>query len=256
MNDPTQPSLEEAQPSLEEAQPSLEEVQRALEDVRRIRGLLDSSRHSHLLRRIFRPALLFGLVSGPAIAIFAGLMEWVHQQAAAEVWGIPKAELLWILGGGCFLVNSVAKMVFFRVAAQREGYGLGRVIRKVYRADYLRLFVPMALFSAISCVAVARLGAPEQMAGILTMTLGAMWVMLPLVLPLPESPVVGWFLLLGGALSMFVLPGLPFLKIAVLWGVGISVLMPLGHWVSGDPARSASALPGVEPGATPSSDQE
>lgn len=222
--------------------PSLEEVQHALEDVRRIRTLLDTSRRSSALRRVFRPVMLFGFFLGPVLALFALFLEWVSHRPGTTLWGLGKAELMWIAGGAWMLVNGVVKMVVFRVSARREGFSLGAFMKRIYRADYLRLLVPLGIFSALLCVVVSRLEAPGMITGILFLTFGLLWVMLPLALPIPESPVLGWFFVVGGALALFVLPSYPFLKAAVLGGLGFGVIMPLGYWATADAVESGEAV--------------
>jgi len=224
-----------------ETHPSLNELQRALEDVRRIRRTLDAGRQGAVVRRIFRPVFLFGFFFGPTMAAFALAMEWVLHQPGPEVFGLPKADLLWLLGGGCLLVMAVVKMLVFGLAARREGYGFGEFLRRAYSADLLRIAVPLILLCAACSAMVAQLGAPEKIAGIAVMSYGAIWLMMPLALPLPDNRVLGWFFLVTGAFGIFVLTEYPFLKLAAVFGLGFGVLMPLGHWAADSREKAAVA---------------
>lgn len=224
-----------------DAHPNLNEIQRALEDVRRIRRTLDAGRQGAVLRRIFRPVFLLGFFFGPTMAAFALAMEWVLHQPDPEVFGLPKTDLLWLLGGGCLLVMAVVKLFVFRLAARREGYDFGEFLQRTYSADLLRIAIPLILLCAACSVMAAHLGAPERIAGIAVMGYGVIWLMMPLALPLPDNRVLGWFFLLAGAFGIFVLTEYPFLKLAAVFGLGFGVLMPLGHWAADSREKAAVA---------------
>jgi hypothetical protein len=199
-----------------------------------------------VLRRIFRPLFLLGIFYGPIIALFGGVMDWVYQEPGLRVWGLPKAELLWLLGLGCLLFAGVVKMLVFRLSARREGYSLGSFLRRVYTLDYLRVVASVTLLAIILSVLVAHLGQAGMIAGVVTMCFGLLWVLMPLALPLPESSFLGWFFLLGGGLAPFIFPERPFLVLALIWGIGCSALMPLAYFQRAAAAGDGKAGCGSE----------
>jgi hypothetical protein len=196
----------------------------ALEEVRLIRELLQRSEGSPSLRRVLRPLLALGLVFGPVMAVFAGVAQWAIDSGRPEILGVDRTVFLWLLGLISIVGAGALKLVVALPRARQEGLDLAGLVLRTYRPVYLRVALPTVILAGVAVVAVCQAGASHAVAGIVTAAVGAVMLGIPLVVPMPAMTVCGLLLLGGGAASAFVLPGFPFYKIAVVWGIAFTVL--------------------------------
>ncbi len=199
-----------------------EDLQAALKDIRLIRELVDRTRESHPIRLILRPHLNLFIISGPIMAIYGIGSQLILDAAEVTIWGLPKNILLLIMGGMTALLFGVLHAVLLYPIFKKKGaHEYFRIIRKGYYVDYSRIVLPISSLAGAACLIAVLPGNPHQIVGLVTAAVGAIWIAMPLALPLPEISRGGVFFLITGIIAIFVWPEYPFFKLAAIWGLGL-----------------------------------
>ncbi len=196
------------------------DLQDAIEDIRLIRELVDRTRGSHPIRQILRPHLNFFMIIGPIMAIYGIGSQLILDAANVIILGLPKNIILLIIGGITALLLSILKVALFSPIFGFDAHEYIRNWRKVVTVDYFRIVLPISSLAGAACLIAIITGNPHQIVGLITAAIGAIWIAMPLALPLPEISRGGVFLLITGIIAIFVWPEYPFFKLAAIWGLG------------------------------------
>ncbi len=213
-----------------------EELETALANVRMIREVMDKVRLSHPVRDMMRPLLLLGLWFMPVFVLYGVVCQWLLDQPTEQLWGQPKATWIWSASFVLFSFAGFAKYYVSRPEMNRHGYDYLSFLRRILVGDgYLRIMFGVLALMGASIALVIQAGLSHQIPSLAIIGSGAIMVMLPLALPLPELTGTGVFLIFAGLFSMFVFPTYPFYKISVLFGLfnllvglqGLKIAVPL-----------------------------
>ncbi len=198
-----------------------EDLQAALKDIRLIRELVDRTRGSHPIRQILRPHLIIYILSGPIMAIYGIGSQLILNAEKVTIWGLSKTILLLIIGGITALLIFVLHVVLLSPIFENNAYKFFRILKKINAIDYSRIVLPISSLTGAACLIAIITGNPHQIAGLITAAIGAIYIAMPLALPLPEVSRGGVFLLVTGIMAIFVWPEYPFFKLAAIWGLGL-----------------------------------
>lgn len=197
--------------------PLSKDLQEALEDVRQIREVMDKVRLSHPVRQVFRPLMLLGFWGAPLFFSYGWAAQWIYSRSS--VLGISRTAALWALSIAVLVSFGIAKQILFYRSTRSGGYHPLRFLRRILLIDgYGRVIFAMAGLTSFSIAFAVSIGRPEDAVGFLMMGAGAIFLIAPLAIPIPEISIAGFFGLLAGGISLFVLPGYPFAKFAILMG--------------------------------------
>ncbi|MCK6512430.1 hypothetical protein L6R29_21070 [Myxococcota bacterium] len=197
-----------------------EELETALANVRMIREVMDKVRLSHPVREMMRPLLLLGLWFMPVFVLYGVVCQWLLDQPVAQLWGQPKSTWIWSASFLLFSFAGYAKYYVSRPEMNRHGYDYLSFLKRILVGDgYLRIVFGVLALLGASIALVVQAGLSHQIPGLFVIGTGAIMLMLPLALPLPELTGTGVFLIFAGIFSLFVFPTYPFYKISVLFGL-------------------------------------
>lgn len=204
-----------------------EELEAALEDVRQVRSYVDRLRMSHPIRGVIQPLNRLALALAPIFMVFGIGMQWLLDSPMSSLWGVSKVVWVSSITGVLLLASSVAKYVIFSRSSQSSGYPYSSLLRRMLLGDgYLRILGSMLTILVVMSVVVIQLGQAHMIVSLIGLYSGAILVMLPLAIPLPEFTRLGIGMLIVSSVALFVFPGYPFYKVAILFGL-LCLLMGL-----------------------------
>ena len=197
-----------------------EELEKALANVRMIREVMDKVRLSHPVREMMRPLLLLGLWFMPVFVLYGVVCQWLWDRPATQFWGQPKSTWIWSASFLLISLAGYAKYYVSRPEMNRHGYDYLSFLKRILVGDgYLRIVFGVLALLGASIALVVQAGLSHQIPGLFVIGTGAIMLMLPLALPLPELTGTGVFLIFAGIFSLFVFPTYPFYKVSVLFGL-------------------------------------
>lgn len=200
-----------------------EEVKAALDDLRRIREVVDVVSDEHPMRRIARPLMLYTMIAGLSFAVFGVVAQLVLDSEAESIAGLSPVGAVWVLGAVFLGATAAVKNTVFVVISRRAGYDVDVLLRSIFNSAYRRVILGIFFLMALGTAALVVVGAESMILGLITAATGAVWFILPAVLPIKEFTWLGASLMVLGGLSMFLYPEWTFYKLSVIWGLPLTV---------------------------------
>ncbi len=196
------------------------DAKQAIEDLRRIRKLVENTRVSAFIKHLISTLRPLMALLGVLLAAALVGMQLLLDLGPATILGMGKTTALWVIGAVITVLMAAGKTIAFGIIGRREGYSLGRVIAELYTGDYFKVALLWIPVGAAGAAALILTGAGEATVGFISACLaGAIASVGLTVIPIRNFVVLGLGALVLGIAAMFLLPGYPFLKIAVIWGL-------------------------------------
>ncbi len=200
-------------------------IQRLEEDLREIKRTLDLNKHH--LREIFDKMFNFLplMVFAGASCALISISYYIALRTYGSLGAIP-AAFHWILGtliAVSFMVVSALKLFVMiregkRLEFIRSWYGIWLVFIK--SPTILHIFLPVVALIVALSIFLIQSGHASYCVPVWAIGCGIMWNGVGVGFSLIEYTVFGYWLLLTGALSLFITGIHPLLWIAVIFGFG------------------------------------
>lgn len=198
-----------------------EELRNALDDVRRIREVIEETKESQPIRALMRPLMIYALVVSPVVVVYGLVAQWLMDAQGEVFWGLHKTSLQWLFGGALLVLLGAVKWLVAARAARQNGHEMTKIWRKMlFGLGYYRIVVTMLVLIGVLVWTFVEIGQAHRIAGLICLLSGVIMFLMPLALPLPEMSGAGLFLMVAGAIGLFVWPAYPFYKVAGIFGTG------------------------------------
>lgn len=196
-----------------------EELEAALEDVRQVRSYVDKLRLSHPIRTVIQPLHRFALGLVPILVGYGVGMQLILDSPQRTILGISKTALIAGITTLFVVTSGIIKYLIYTRSSRDHGHDYGSLFRRMLLGDgYIRIAGSMMTILVVLSIVVIQLGQGQMIVSLIGLCSGAIWVMMPLAIPLPEYTRLGIGLLVASSISIFVFPAYPFYKAAVLFG--------------------------------------
>ena len=199
------------------------DIQAALEDLHRIREVVDRAHEGHPLRRIARPMMLYTMIAGIASAVFGVTAQLILVSGAESIVGLRPELAVGVLAVLFAVGALIVKNYAITSSSRKIGFDLNVVLRSIFNPSYLRVVLGVFTLVALGIAGLLLNDGGHMVLGLLTVGVGTVWAITPILFPIREFSYLGYSMIVLGALAMFLFPEWTFYKLAVIWGLPLSL---------------------------------